>query len=235
MAAKIDNRQARGEATRQALMRAAEKLIAEHGIENVSIRLILAESGQKNTSALQYHFKNLKGLIAAIHAERSVEIQEARAELLAELLERGKPSLRNLCELMIRPPVQLARSRLGYRRYMKAFGHQLVLLETSALDQASRGGAGGSSGAQLRKLLRQELEHLDDDAFRRRMEAAIRLSAASVYHQARQPNAFRGAESDLFLSSLIDALTGLLGAPESDETRAIVAGMKRRNPQQQTG
>ena len=222
MGARIDNRQARGEATRHSLMRAAEKLIAENGIENVTIRLILAEAEQKNTSALQYHFRNLKGLIAAIHKERSEEIQETRGRLLDELLARQKqPSLRDLCEVMIRPPVELARSRVDYRRYIKAFGHQLALLESSALAQAGRAGGGGASGMQLRTLLREKLEHLDDDAFRRRMETAVRLCATSVSHQARQPNAFRGPHSDLFISSLIDALAGLLGAPESEQTRSI--------------
>jgi AcrR family transcriptional regulator len=65
-------------------MRAAEKLIAEKGIEGVTIRLILAEADQKNTSALQYHFKNLKGLIEAIHAERADEVQEARGRAGSE-------------------------------------------------------------------------------------------------------------------------------------------------------
>jgi len=228
MEEKADNRQARGDATRHSLMRAAEKLIAERGIENVTIRLILTEADQKNTSALQYHFKNLKGLIAAIQTERSEEIQEARASFLVQLLEReGKPTLRDLCESMIRPPVELARSRIDYRRYIKAFGHQLALLETSALDQAGRQGGGGSSGMRLRLLLREKLEQLDDDAFRRRMETAVRLCATSVYHQARQPNAFRGDQGELFLSSLIDALAGLLGAPESDETRAITTRLGR--------
>lgn len=226
MAAKPDNRQARSEATRQSLMRAAEKLIAEEGIENVTIRLILAEADQKNTSALQYHFKNLKGLINAIHAERSIEIQEAREQLLDELLSRHpEPSLRDLCEVMIRPPTDLARSRVDYRRYIKAFGQQLALVETSALAQASRQGGGGSAGVRLRALLRKELAHLDEGAFLRRMETAVRLCATSIYHQALQPNAFRGNQGELFLSGLIDALAGLLGAPESEATRTLAASL----------
>ena len=68
-----DNRLLRGQETRRLLMQAAEKLIAEKGLEQVSIREILNEAGQNNTSALQYHFGNLNGLIAAIHAERSDE------------------------------------------------------------------------------------------------------------------------------------------------------------------
>jgi hypothetical protein len=59
------------------------------------------------------------------------------------------------------------------------------------------------------------------------MEAAVRFCATSVYHQARQPNAFRGEQGDLFLASLLDALAGLLGAPESEETRAIASVAKK--------
>ncbi len=229
MTAKVDNRQARGEATRRSLMRAAEKLIAERGIENVTIRLILEEANQKNTSALQYHFKNLKGLLAAIHAERAKEIQEARAQLLAELLAKDeKPDLRSLCNLMIRPLAELARTRVDYRRYVKAFGHQLALEDASALEHAGRHGGGGSSGLQLRLLLQEELAHLDRDAFKRRMELAVRLCATSISHQARQPNAFRGEHSDLFISGLIDALAGLLGAPESEQTRALTKRLQKQ-------
>jgi AcrR family transcriptional regulator len=221
---KLDNRQARGDATRETLMRTAEKLIAERGIENVTIRLILSEAGQKNTSALQYHFQNLSGLISAIHAARSKEIQEKRGELLEALRERtDEPDLRDLCAVMVQPLVELARTRVDYRRYVKAFGHELALIETSAFSRAGRHGGGGSSGVQLGSLLRKKLEHLDNDAFKRRMDMAVRLCGAAMYHQARQTKAFRGDQADLFASSLIDALTGLLGAPESVETRAIAS------------
>ena len=69
-------------------MRAAEKLIADQGLENVSIRQIVSHAQQKNESALQYHFGNLSGLIKAIHAERSALIIAKRAELLDALLAK---------------------------------------------------------------------------------------------------------------------------------------------------
>ncbi len=222
----VDNRQARGDATRRALMRAAEKLIARKGIENVTIRDIVAEAGQKNTSALQYHFNNLNGLVAAIHKERSGETQEKRAELLNQLLiGTPKPDIRQICALMVMPVFELSRSRADFRRYVKAFGHELALSETSALSRVSSHGGGGSSGQQVGALLRRALPHLDDTAYRRRMESAVRLCSASMYHQARQPNAFRGIQADLFLNSLIDGLVGLLSAPESAETRAIASAI----------
>ena len=217
----MDSRIARSQATRKALQHAAERLIAERGLESVSIRDIVSTAGQKNESALQYHFKNLKGLISAIQAERSSETQSKRAEMLnAMLSDTGQPNLRQVCTLMVQPPFDLARSSVGFRRYIKAFGHELVLTETSALARATRQG-GGSSGQHLAMLLKSALPHLDEDAYRRRMESAVRLCSVSMYHQARQKNAFRGKQSELFLHSLIDALAGLLSAPESGQTKAI--------------
>ncbi len=221
----LDNRRARGESTKLALMRAAEKLIATRGVENVSIREIVVAAGQKNESALQYHFKNLRGLLQAIRTERSEMVQARRAELLEALLtETGKPSLQQLCGLMVEPTFQLARGDVDFRRYIKAFGHELALVETSPLKAVSSTGGGGESGLQMGRLLREALPHLDEEDYRRRMEAAIMLCAASMYHHARQRNAFRGHHSELFLHSLLDALFGLLGAPVSPETLALKRG-----------
>ena len=226
----VDSRRARSQATQTALMHAAEKLIAERGMENVTIRDIVSAAGQKNESALQYHFKNLTGLINAIHAQRAEEMRARRSELLDALLaSTPQPSLRQACMLMVQPAFELARSKVDFRRYIKAFGHELVLAETSALTRASRRGGGGESGQRLANLLKAALPHLDADAYRQRMDAAVRLCSASVYHQARQKNAFRGAQAELFLHSLIDAIVGLLSAPVSAETRALIHSTTTRS------
>lgn len=222
----VDSRHARSQATQTALMHAAEKLIAERGIENVSIREIVSAAGQKNESALQYHFKNLTGLIHAIHEARSQETQTKREGLLADLLAKtSAPTLRQICMLMVQPSFELARANVDFRRYVKAFGHELVLTETPLTTVTSHGG-GGTSGLHVAQLLRDALPHLDADAYRRRMEAAVRLCSASMYHQARQKNAFRGDQAELFLHSLVDALVGLFSAAVSDETKAIARSAK---------
>jgi len=216
-----DSRRARSRETQTALMHAAEKLIAAHGIENVTIRDIIAAAGQKNESALQYHFGSLAGLVEAIHQHRSLETQTRRAELLSALLTRtNRPTLRELCELMVRPAFELARESAGFRRFVQAFGHELALTDASALARVSSYGGGGDSGQRLGDLLRSALPHLDDEGYQLRMEGAVRLCAASIYHQARQRQAFRGRRAELFLNHLIDALVGLLSAPVSTETRA---------------
>ena len=218
----IDSRRARSEATKLALMRAAEQLVADSGIENLSIRGIVALAQQKNESALQYHFKNLSGLLEAIHAERSEQVRAKRGSLLAATLDKSsEPSLRQLCLVMIEPSFQLARADTSFRRYVKAFGHQLGVTDSSPLEIVSTKGGGGASGLETGSLLRRALPHLDEQDFRRRMDAAIRLVSASMHHQAAQKNAFRGQQSDLFLHNLIDALIGLFSAPVSPETQAL--------------
>ena len=218
-------RQSRSDATKQSLMRAAEKLIADRGIENVSIRDIVSAAGQKNESALQYHFGNLQGLITALHAVRDAEIQARRSALIeAALAETPSPSLRDICKLMVAPTFELARSSPGYRRYVKAFGHEITLAEGTALAMANR--KGGESALRTGVLLREVLTHLDTAAFERRMDGALRFVSAAMVNHARQRNAFRSPEAELFFSSLIDALVGLLSAPQSDETTAIIRSMK---------
>jgi AcrR family transcriptional regulator len=216
-----DGQRARSVATQHALMNAAEKLIAEKGIQNVTKREIVKAAGQKNESVLQYHFQNLEGLLKAIQQSRATQTQEKREEMLDQLLAlTQKPTLRDICKIMVLPPFLLSKKDPGYCRYLSAFSLEPALAATSALSLVKRKGAGGDSGKETGKLLRKILAHLEEDAYLRRMDSAIRLASVSMSHHARQKDAFRSTESDLFIYSLIDAITGLLSAPVSEETAA---------------
>ena len=211
-----DGQKARSNTTQKGLMRAAEKLISEKGIHQVSIREIVSEAGQKNESALQYHFKNLQGLLVAIHKERNQQTQAKRQELLDELLAQGNaPSLRDLCRIMVMPTYLLAKADTKFRRYIAAFAQDVAFTDESALAMVSKSGSGGESGLKTGNLLRSVLSNLDERAYRQRMEFAIRLCSIAMGNQARKKNAFRGEESERFLNGLLDALEGLLNAPIS--------------------
>ena len=70
----------RGEATRQKILDAAEQLYGARGVDAVSLRAIRIAAGQRNTSALQFHFGDAAGLRAAIagrHLPRVAEMQSA--------------------------------------------------------------------------------------------------------------------------------------------------------------
>ena len=81
----------------------AEQLIAEHGLEGVSTRMISRASGQKNNSALQYHFKNREGLIEAILDYRVTPVNQQRLLRLQHLrLAVGQaPAKSCMCDIMV--------------------------------------------------------------------------------------------------------------------------------------
>ena len=207
----------RGEATRFALMRAAEKLIAENGSSNVTIREILELAGQKNESALQYHFKNMAGLVAATQRFRDQQIIDARLLCLTELAAKPQPpALRDITYVMVAPTFKLAREHADFRCYIRAFSLELASGKGPTLLSVRK--SDGSTDVQIATLLRHALPHLDADGYERRLEAAIRFASVSMHAHSHQPHAFRGKTSDLFFESLLDILVGLLSAKESDQT-----------------
>ena len=127
---------------------------------------------------------------------------------------------------MASPKFLLARKTPEFRRYVLGFGLELALTSESALTLASRSGGGGESGQRTGGLLRAALPHFDETAYRRRMESVVRLCAISMGYHARQRRAFRGASSELFLSSLIDEMVGLLSTPVSADTKTIAKSIK---------
>jgi AcrR family transcriptional regulator len=75
---------------RARILQAAERLFAENGIEGVSLRQIAAAAGQRNTSAVSYHYGSKKALVEAVYAWRMAPINVARLEFLRRLGEEGR-------------------------------------------------------------------------------------------------------------------------------------------------
>lgn len=78
-----------GEAAYQLLI-TAERLFALQGFEAVSTRKISREAGQKNHSALQYHFGDKEGLLAAILDYRIKPVNQLREKRLSQLVTRKR-------------------------------------------------------------------------------------------------------------------------------------------------
>ncbi len=72
-------------ATQVALIEAAERLFAAHGVDAVSTRDIAAAIAARNTNVVAYHFGSKDGLIEAIFRHRLPAIDMRRGALLAEL------------------------------------------------------------------------------------------------------------------------------------------------------
>jgi AcrR family transcriptional regulator len=79
----------RRDATRIALIEAAESLIAEAGIEGVSTRRIGAAIGSLNTNVVAYHFGSKEALVEEIYRYRLPQIDCRRRELLEQADAEG--------------------------------------------------------------------------------------------------------------------------------------------------
>jgi AcrR family transcriptional regulator len=95
---------ARGEQTREQLLDVAEQLMGTHGVERVSLREIRLAAGQRNKSAMQFHFGDRDGLLRALtdrHLPRQAAIQHALYE--ATLADGALGDARRLVEVLVRP------------------------------------------------------------------------------------------------------------------------------------
>jgi AcrR family transcriptional regulator len=87
------SRAAPGE-TREQLLRAGERLFAERGIYQVRLREINALAGQRNSSALHYHFGSRDGLVEAILSQHQTAMDVELKPALDDLLARDRaPSI----------------------------------------------------------------------------------------------------------------------------------------------
>lgn len=133
----------RSQATRDALLYATERMIAEKGMLDVSTRDILRAAGQRNQSALQYHFGTKDDLISATISRR-IELMDARRRQMLETVE-SRDDLKSLIAVVIQPLIDLALSDDGavvltflaqaITRPEYSLRQVLSLAESSALDE----------------------------------------------------------------------------------------------------
>jgi AcrR family transcriptional regulator len=85
--------------TKARLLNHAEKMFAEDGIFAVTNRQITEAAGQKNESALNYHFGTRNQLIVTLLTRRGKELDSIRAELLEHLGDN--PTTPELVQLLV--------------------------------------------------------------------------------------------------------------------------------------
>lgn len=87
---------------RDLLVATAERLIGERGIE-VSLREIAAAAGQRNNSAVHYHFGTRDALVEAVVELRQQGLERERLDRLVQLDADGRTDLRSLVEVLVTP------------------------------------------------------------------------------------------------------------------------------------
>jgi len=120
--------------TREHLILTAERLFAENGIDSVSMRQVGAAAGQRNHSAIQYHFGTKEALVEAIWVYRMQAVNQRRLQMLESA--GPEPELRTLVEAFVYPLVeQLEEEGSYYVRFLSQVSWRPEASEISLGDE----------------------------------------------------------------------------------------------------
>ncbi len=195
----------------------AERLFAEHGIDEVSLAQINRAAGQKNRSAINYHFGSKHKLLLAILERHDVDMAPRRKSLLRELSTGGEIGAREIAEVLVRPLATKLEDPWGGHAYLlilsQLVGHpELNLYESHLAAITSR-----SDGAF--QLLSNAREALGGEHWTARSLLVTGLLFHSLADYARLSRAesprIPVPSTDVFVEDLIAGITALIKAPVS--------------------
>lgn len=202
------------EDTRRRIIEAAERLFAERGVDVVSLREVNRAAGARNAIAVQYHFADRAGVLRAIFAKHSPDVDARRLAMLDQYEADGRPDLRFLAAALVRPFAAKLADPDGGPQFLQIYAE--VLSRPDAVGSPTAADDPGHSLLRWRALVEPLIEA--DAARLHRRYTAILHTAVELSRRART-----GPHTDdrLFVSYLIDVVTAILGAPVSEETRRL--------------
>jgi AcrR family transcriptional regulator len=203
-----------GRDTRERLIDAAERLFASQGVNAVSLREIVRESGARNVTALQYHFGDRRALLRAVLDRHHRDVEVARHALLDAYEDTYEPGdqggVHALAAVLVRPLAAKLATETG-RSYLQILA-ELLNRRDPPIDRASLTDPADS----LYRWRTLAAPLLNEDATRlHRRFVAVRFTVTELARRARS-----GPHTDdrLFTSHLIDLVTAVLLAPLSPQT-----------------
>ena len=204
--------------TREKLLDAAARLYAERGVFNVSLAEIVREAGQRNPSAILYHFGSRDDMLLAFLEPHVRFIRERRLELYAEACATADDDLRSPIEALVRPVTELAARGWRERAYLQIgleladHRHQFSpAIGKLVFDTANR---------EVFKLLAKRCPRLPPELWEARVLICTGFVARAAAERARAMDAQHSEatfplDDDAFVSNLIDMYLGALTSPVS--------------------
>jgi AcrR family transcriptional regulator len=206
MSGMSDARREAGDLTRQRLLQATRKLLAERGIGGIRLRDV-AEAARVNTAAVSYHFGSLPGLVNAAVREAAEAAVSEQARRLASLPPDAP--LEDIVAAWIRPTVR------GLQEDPEAGA--LLRIASLAITEAPADMRGwvqeilARTHGQLVARLRPALPHLDD------RELAFRVfcigGIVNRFHTAASLPESSAVSSPELEPLLVAAITAMLSGP----------------------
>jgi AcrR family transcriptional regulator len=191
--------------TPERILDAAEALVAERGIDAVSLRAV-NQAAAANVAAAHYHFGSKDAVVEAVLQRRMQVLSERRAELVAALAADPAPSPRAVVAALVAPLAEFADhdpAGLVYVRFLAALSRS----------DSSRPSVARAFAPQYSPFLEQ-LERALPSVPRDLLEFRLALAGRSIIECLAELGADH-AHAD----ALIDYVTGALAAPVHGGTR----------------
>lgn len=198
---------------REQLLRAGERLFARDGIHRVKLREINDLAGQRNPSAVHYHFGTREGLVEAILSSHQESIEREIDAGLDRLEASGRPvSLRDIVATVVHPLVGKLRTESG-RDFLRIIPQVIPTLSANL-----RRGVAAPATPQSRRvleLLRAHWGDLPEAVQRERQIAYILMLTAMLADRAHQVASGweLTLDDEAFERHVLDMVAGALGAP----------------------
>ena len=198
--------------TRDRLLDAAETLFAAEGFGAVTTRAILRAAGQRNESALHYHFGGRQGLIEALHERRMDQLAGHRGAFIEKLLtRRTRLSIQDLTDVQVQSIASLAGGDAGFHAYLQGIADLVCSPEgefEALLDRFDR-----APELEARQRLAASLSSVPFPLLRQRFNLGRRFILMAMAQWLRRHGHFRGKAAKAFLADLPRLFEALLRAP----------------------
>lgn len=167
----------RSSQTRDTLIATAELLYASRGIDSVSLNEILAASGHRNRSAMQYHFGNREGLLQAIIDRHSQQVYALRAAFMdnVDTMACSGPAL--AARVFVQPIADYMDAETAGIHYVKILS-QMTVQNTALIYGLEKAPITLTMDPRHRRIAADALSHLGKTEANRRTF----LSVGMVFH-----------------------------------------------------
>jgi AcrR family transcriptional regulator len=202
--------------TRERLLASAQTLFAREGVYRVSLKRIVEHAGQRNASALHYHYGGREGLLREIIRRHDKRVRVERRQILEQITAHGvKPDLRRLVEAFVLPFSSELLTESG-RDYLRIVCQLSVLFDYWDVSLPS----GPTETQRMFHAMEEELPELDSSVRHVRIATLLGLVIDALAARARRVDREEAAavpllDHETFITNLIDMALGALAAPST--------------------
>jgi AcrR family transcriptional regulator len=224
--------------TKELMINVGEQLFGRYGVDAVSLREIAVAVGQTNSNAVQYHFKDKRGLVLAIMNDRLRRHEAQRREQLVTLQNSESQTARELILILWNSVLSIrgAEGQYPFCRFLLQYllqpqGPDHPARELAAYRRSKKVPVEFASLMTWNRLLRLCYPDLPAAQFDYRLKAvAIMFLASVIEHDNAQLATKRRIYADFDIEPIMNLTIAALDAPVSKQAAATTRKPSRHAP-----